>query len=413
MSSPRFRLASAARIAALGFLVFVAGCGERTNVTITQLGGSGAGGGRSDLPDAVVTVRPDVPPTSWTLDAPWGVVEGGPAANPAWAGNLGPDQIPAIDDPVWLPTASPDLSLLDSEPVLVVEHAGQVRVAPIRIMLHHEVLSICWDAPSGPEFTYLTYCPLTDGGVHFLDPRPCSAKFKFGVSGSVFNWNLVTYDEASLRAGSIVTFVQMYAGGVFGSRATADAMTSTMTWALARTLYPQGEVLSANTGFSPAAGYDFFEQPYWDYWRIGIQAFDFPMSVHDTRLPDMMPVLGVLLPGDVRKAYPITGDPYVVNDTLAGEPVVVFVEPGFSHAAAFERRLDGRVLRFRFVGRERHGLAIYEDLETESLWTVEGIAVSGPASGRRLPRAMTIRAFWFAWAALFQGTDVYDPAAAN
>ncbi len=406
-------LLAAPLAAAVVSLVVLAGCGERTRVTVTELGGGKGGGGDVGLPDAVVTTRVDPPPTSWTLECPWGVVDPDPASNPAWAGNLGPDQIPAIDDPAWRPVSAPDLALLDSEPVLVVERHGLVRIAPVRVMLHHEVLSLCWDGPGGAEFTYLTYCPLTDAAVHFTDSRACSAKFKFGVSGSVFNWNLVTYDEASLRAGSIVTFVQMYAGGVFGSCAPADAMESTMTWRLARTLFPEGRVLSANTGFSPAGGYDFFDQPYWDYWRVGLSAFDFPLAVHDTRLPDMAPVLGVILPGGARRAYRIAGGEPVVNDTIAGEPVVVFVEPGFSHAAAFEPRVDAQVLTFRLVGRERHDLAVYEDAETGSLWNVEGIAIDGPLAGRRLPRVMSMRAFWFAWAAMFPGTGLHDPSAGS
>jgi hypothetical protein len=79
--------------------LFVVGCGEKVTETIREdpvdLGGD------DELPEGVVTEnRPVNPPHSLQLPCPWGVVED-VFNNEYLVGNLGPDQIPSIDEPMW------------------------------------------------------------------------------------------------------------------------------------------------------------------------------------------------------------------------------------------------------------------------------------------------------------------------
>lgn len=47
------------------------------------------------------------------------------------------------------------------------------------------------------------------------------------------------------------------------------------------------------------------------------------------------------------------------------------------------------------------------DLETESVWTVEGLAIEGPLAGAQLERVRQVIAYWFAWAAFHPDTEIY------
>jgi hypothetical protein len=110
---------------------------------------------------------------------------------------------------------------------------------------------------------------------------------------------------------------------------------------------------------------------------------------------------------DERKAYPV--DPFnmhVINDVVGGLDIVLFNERGAT--IAFESTVDGQLLTFSFLDRERNGLPLFEDKETGSLWTFDGIAVRGPLKGKRLTQLIGYRSFWFAWAAFFPGTSLHE-----
>ena len=396
-----------AAVGACILALLLAGCTEKTTVEIK--GNPIDVTGSDEFPDGNVALddRPANPPTSFNLACPWGEVET-PPENPYLLGALLPDAIPAVDDPVWLPVRSPDLGLIDTEPVIAVEVGGNARAMPIRILLHHEIVNICWDTASGSRFTYLTYCPLVDAAVHYTDPRLCTAKKKFGVSGALYNGNLITFDRSTAREGQTPEdlFVQLYGGGLFGSCAAADPGALYMSWAMFKRLFPDGEVLSADTGHVPLNGYDLFNHPYADYW--GKKEVWFPVRSTDNRVAQFGPVFGVLVEGG-RKAYPLKREPFVINDILAGQNVTVWYDAGFSGVAAYEAVHDGATLTFSLAGRERHGLPIYVDDETGSHWNFEAIAVAGPLTGARLPRLMGIRTFWFAWSSMYPDGELHEP----
>jgi len=391
-----------------GSAAFLSGCGESTTVTLHEevpdLGGD------ASLPDGAVTEnRPPNPASSLELPCPFAEVEDR-ANNPFLQGVLGPDAIATIDEPKWVNVRNRQLVMFESEVVTVVEFEGIIRIFPTRIMLQHEIVNMCWDTASGPRYTYLTYCPLVDGYMHFTDDRACTAKNKYGVSGGVFNGNLIMFDRKTLRDSTVTMFVQLYAGGLNGSCAETDPMFVTMSWSMARKLYPNAVVLSVDTGVAPPGGYDLFEHPYTDYWNFSDpRDFGFAIEANDPRFAQMHRIYG-LIGATERKAYQIRGaTPYVANDMIDGTRVTVFVDPAFSAAAAYEAVHDGQDLTFSLVGREGKSLPIYRDEETGTLWNFEAIGLEGPLKGARLPRMMGFQVFWFAWSSLFPTTDTFRP----
>jgi hypothetical protein len=105
-------------------------------------------------------------------------------------------------------------------------------------------------------------------------------------------------------------------------------------------------------------------------------------------------------------AYPLKEvhrDDGVVHDESGGRPIVVFAGPrpdGFT-MAAFEPRRRGRSLSFV---RSEGG---FRDLETQSSWTIEGVAIRGPLTGERLPPVRSFYVRWHAVAYWHRNTSVY------
>jgi len=406
MPLERLRRHGAALVLIFAAIIVTHGCGERTNVTVRD--DPPVVGGDPELPDAIVTEnRPANPRNSYTLDCPFGSVEN-PRENPYLIGSLGPDQILSIDAPRFLPVTAPDLALLDSEPVIAVELYGEVRAFPVRVLLWHEIVNMCWDTPDGEKYSFISYCPLVDAAVHFVDERSCRQKGKFGVSGGLFNGNLIVFDRATGRDGpaSLDLFVQLYGGGLTENCVEAVTTTHHTTFGLYRRLYPDGLILSGATGMAPPQGYDLYDQPYWDYWRT--QEIWFPFESADKRLGKMAQVYGVVTPGG-RKAYSMRAQPYLLNDQVGGVDILFFNDSTFGMAVAYEAAHEGQALTFTLVGRERHGITIFRDEETGSLWNIDGIALEGPLAGSRLPRVMGYRVFWFAWSSLFPEAEVHIP----
>jgi hypothetical protein len=88
------------------------------------------------------------------------------------------------------------------------------------------------------------------------------------------------------------------------------------------------------------------------------------------------------------KLYPfeiLAGRP-VVNDRFNGVAVLVVYSSGARTATAWNRSLDGRLLRFSMAkAKDRFGNRLLRDRETGSVWSwLTGEAVSGPLRGRRL-----------------------------
>lgn len=128
-------------------------------------------------------------------------------------------------------------------------------------------------------------------------------------------------------------------------------------------------------------------------------------TVLDKRLPEQEMVYGVNEP-DGTRAYPyrqVKHNGNIVNDDLGGLPVVVWCDPapdGFT-MGAYDRRLDGHVLRFELRGDR------FVDTETGSTWHLEGHATSGPLKGRRLRKLRGYWARWHSWAVDRPQTEIY------
>jgi hypothetical protein len=94
------------------------------------------------------------------------------------------------------------------------------------------------------------------------------------------------------------------------------------------------------------------------------------------------------LDGDTR-AYPVQILTWheIVNDVVAGRPVVVTYCPLCNSALAFERTVGERVLGFGTSGRLYLSNLVMYDRQTESLWSqADGRAVAGVLTGAELTR---------------------------
>jgi len=310
-------------------------------------------------------------------------------------GGPGKDGIPSIDNPKFKPLHEVNY-LLDDDLVVGIKIGDEIRAYPHPILDWHEIVN---DEIDGKQFS-VTYCPLTGSAITW-DRVIEGNRTTFGVSGLLYNSNLIAYDRATDSYWS-----QMLLQAVHGPRIEkfVDLIpiieTSWTTW---KELYPDSKVLSRETGFSRQYG----NYPYGDYRES--ERLIFPVSNDDRRLHRKARVIGTLGKGD-RRVFEIDKFPdtlHTVNDTFLNVPYVTIGSSGLNIIASYKRKLeDGTVLEFKPV---QNRLPVIMEDQEGTKWDVFGSAVEGPRTGTQLEHTNGYIAYWFAWAAFYPNTTIHTP----
>jgi hypothetical protein len=325
------------------------------------------------------------------------------------------DGIPPIDAPHFIPVNEADEWLEGREPVVFVQVNNDARAYPIQILMWHEIVN---DTVGG-EPLIVSFCPLCNTAIAFkrtFNPSTGSGQvgqvLDFGTTGRLRYSNLIMYDRQT------ESWWQQATGDAIVGEYTGAQLefypASIISWGDFKLQYPDGKVLSRETGFTR----DYGRNPYFGYDNIGQTPFLFDGETPD-QLPPMERVLTVEL-GNEAAAYPykVLSKVNVVNDTVGGEEIVVFwtegtasaldaasisAGRGIGAAVAYSRQLDGKILTFEFAdGR-------ITDEQTNSEWNIFGRAISGELAGRQLAPLVSINHFWFSWAAFKPETRIYQP----
>lgn len=150
--------------------------------------------------------------------------------------------------------------------------------------------------------------------------------------------------------------------------------------------------------------------------KDGIPSIDEPtfVSAKDAAsfLDDSDPGIGLTVGGESRfYPYRILVWHEIVNDTIAGKPVLVTYCPLCATGIVFDRRVEGKAQEFGVSGRLwQSNLLMYNragNVDNESLWSqVLGEAVVGVNTGEKLSIIPSDIARWSEWVAAHPGTKV-------
>lgn len=342
---------------------------------------------------------PDPPPLIDTSD----IASGGPP----------PDGIPPVDNPVF-ESVGEVTWLAEKEPVVVIEIGDDARAYPLQVMTWHEIVN---DTVGGTPVS-VTFCPLCNTAYGYERPEVNGEPTTFGTSGKLYKSNLVMYDRASESLWP-QAMGEAVVGPLTGAR-LERIPTQIASWSDFRSQFPNGKVLSRDTGFERRYG----DNPYPGYDDIDSEPFLFTEEV-DGRLAAVERILGVEEGAEV-VAFPYfklsefgDGEASAVNENVAGRQIVVFWTSGTASAldaekivssrdvgaaAAFDRKVGGRTLTFEGVGGE------IRDAQTLSTWNIFGKATSGELKGTKLQPIDHHDSFWFDWAAFHPDTVVWEGA---
>ena len=299
----------------------------------------------------------------------------------------------ALTDPKIIPAAQLT-ELGDEEEVLGLTFQGESRAYPARFIAWHHIVN---DTLGGKPVA-VTYCSVCNTGMAY-DPMVSGTRRLFNVFG-LYRGVMAMIDPSTNTVWSHLAGEALL-GSDRGKTLTSLPVINT-TWGEWKRLHPDTT--------TPA-----WDARYRRYYRDKIVSGRdylppmFPETLQglkDDRLAPNALVLAVRVGGTPR-AYPyatLAAEKSVVQETVSATPLTVFYTASPQAGAAFDRRLEGKLLDFT---RLPDTPTLFADQQTHSHWTIEGRAVSGPLVGKSLTRVFSLQSEWYGWSAYFPQTTIY------
>jgi Protein of unknown function (DUF3179) len=310
------------------------------------------------------------------------VIDGGP----------GKDGIPSIDNPKFL-TANNVTFLNDDDFVIGIVKGNEATAYPHRILDWHEIVN---DEINGEFFT-LNYCPLT-GTAFGWEGVSNGTQTTFGVSGLLYNANLILYDRNTDSNWSQLR-LECVNGSLIGNKPTLFNVVET-NWYTWKTLYPRSKILSEDTGFSR----NYNDSPYGDY-SVNNDFFIFQPSFIDNALPSKERVYAIIN-GDKSKVYQFSKftNGKAIKEEFNGKSYLVVGNENLIYS--FELFGSYSDLTYEYAFNESEEVFFKDDEGNK--WNVFGKAIEGPRTGQILIGAKSVVSYWFAIAVFYPNPAIYS-----
>ena len=286
-------------------------------------------------------------------------------------GGPGIDGIAALTQPRFISVEAADY-MGDDDRVLGIVRDGESRAYPLRILVNHEVVN---DTLGGRP-VLVTFCPECGTGIAF-DPTVDGKAIEFGVSGTLYQRNLLMYDRGSNTPS---LWLQASGEAVVGPKTGISLDRVPLTQALWRewkVAHPNTTVLSKETG------HDYSYIPYPDILD---------------RLPKQ--ILGVIV-GDEQKAYFFKDlrQMQVINDVIDGVPIVLIASPDSDAVRVYKRK------NYQFEGTFER----VRDNRSQTVWKLSAEMLLNPKTGESLERVPDVFVSNAgAWERFFPDTLIYQ-----
>ena len=311
------------------------------------------------------------------------------------------DGIPSIDSPKFQSVREADKILEDSEFVLGLNINGDIRVYPLQILVWHEIVN---DVVGGKPIA-VTYCPLCFTNQVFNRTLIDGNIVEFGISGKLYNSNLVMYDRKSNSLWS-----QALGEGIVGdySGIKLEKIPFDIAyWKEWKKLYPESKVLSRDTGSVRPYGAD----PYGNYYTNDLILF--PLANDDKRIGLKEIVIG-LEDENQYKAYKLQDieTNKVINDIIGDDKKIALVSLKPFMVRVFDRGIDDnvndegkKIIVDLFYNETNNTLT---DRVTDSELNFDGKFINGQLQDKQLKRLAMDQGFWFEWTAFHPETEVFS-----
>jgi len=146
--------------------------------------------------------------------------------------------------------------------------------------------------------------------------------------------------------------------------------------------------------------------------KDGIPAIDNPKFVSveeaDEWIQDNELVLAIIYK-DVKRVYPLQIMVWheIVNDNIAGDPILITYCPLCGSGIAYERKINGEEVEFGTSGKLYNSNLVMYDRKTDTYWSqIEGKAIVGELTGQELKEMSIDTVVWRDWKSAHPDSEV-------
>lgn len=303
--------------------------------------------------------------------------------------------IPSLYRPEFITIIDAANTMEAKDQVFLVAFPEGLRIYPQKLLVYHEVSNEIID---GKAFA-VTYSPLS-GSLAAYETTVDYQNLIFDADGRIYNNNSVLIDR---NTGSLWSQLMglCFHGPMIG-RGLKQVPVLWTEWQFARKAFPKAKVLSSPRKSGRTYGRD----PYGSYLEPNTYYDNdeviYPLLLpQDKRLKPKVRILGL----EIDDLFVAIDESYVkkagaVNFFLGPYPLLAYFDKKLNTVLVFNRTVWDKPALFRL---EKGNLL---DIDTESVWNNDGVAVSGNLAGASMEPIFGIYAFWFAWAAHHMDTEL-------
>ena len=244
---------------------------------------------------------------------------------------------------------------------------------------------------------------ICSSGIGF-DARIDGKRLLFGFEG-IYQGTAVLYDQ---ETGSLWMHLtgRCFGGDYVGRQLVPLPSGRHTTWGEWRTSHPQTTVLARERRFEQADGDEGYFTP--DGSRSGSEylprGFKQTIEIVDDALAPSALVYGVRIGGSARAySLEVLREAGVREERVRDVDLTIWFDADARSVGAFDRKLETRLLAFEAAAAGR-----FRDIETRSLWNLDGMCVSGTLRGAQLTRIEGLLAEWYGWYANHPNTELVD-----
>ena len=308
-------------------------------------------------------------------------------------GGPGKDGIASIDVTKF-DSAEFQTFVQNNELVVGVIYNGEARAYPHAILNWHEIVNDAFNN----EVVTINYCPLT-GTAFGWKGIANDETTTFGVSGLLYNTNLILYDRNTDSNWSQMR-LQCVNGNLIGDSPEIINVVET-NWLTWKSMYPFSEVLSRESGHYDLQHYDRY--PYGNYMENN-NLFLFNVNPLNSTLPHKERVFAIIH-NDKSKAYQFSDfeEGNAIIDSFNGKNYLVVGNENIINAFDLSDNYSNLNFEYCFDYTE----TFFKDNEGND-WSIFGEAISGSRIGEKLSPTKSVVGFWFAIAAFYPNPDIYS-----
>jgi hypothetical protein len=298
----------------------------------------------------------------------------------------GKDCIPSLEFPEKSEINGDNLEYLRDDDLIAGVWDGVNYIAyPHPILNWHEVVN---------EDGYcISFCPITGSAVHF------SSDSEFGVSGLLYNSNLIMYDRDSDSYWQQM-MLKSVAGDLKGTSLKILPILET-TWKNWKLLFPSTKVLNSNTDLvKKYSEFDYSNDKISDQ-KIDAGYIPIPISQRDNRLPLRERILTIIDNKDV-VAIPISDyfEPTILSFEINNVKYTSIISEKDNIAIVFKTDRIVAISEWNI----QNGEILITDIKTGDKWNILGFPTNNNHSALKI--ANSYIAYWFAVAAIHPQVEI-------